>query len=393
MKSKYDVVVVGGGPGGLSSALAASRAGAEVLLLETHRRIGQPVSCAEGISHIGLTEVLEPNENWISSRISGAKLFSQNGKSMFLDHPNAGYILDRSKFEPYIAKMAEDAGAKIAKGWRAEKPVCENGRFVRIDAVSDGERKSVEFKILIAADGIESSVARQSGLAKPLVPSRVASCAQYRVEGISIEPEIPEFHFNFDIAPGGYIWVFPKGPGSANVGLGVIPTVEKSLNPFEQLDRFMSKRFDRFKISQKMMGVVPLFEGRHTMLKDNLMVVGDAARLIDSLTGAGIATALYSGKLAGELAAECVQNGNRTAILKEYPKKFMAIFGRRLRMSSLAHQIFRRMKPEELDFVVGFAEEIFGGKKTYAIDSVNVIRKILIRMPGLIKLAPRLVWK
>ncbi|MFH1893041.1 MAG: NAD(P)/FAD-dependent oxidoreductase [Candidatus Zixiibacteriota bacterium] len=388
MKSKYDVVIVGGGPGGLSAALSASRAGAEVLLLETHRKIGQPVSCAEGISCAGLTQVLEPNEEWISSRVSGAKLFSQNGKSMFIDHPNAGYILNRSKFEPYIAKMAEDAGTEIAKGWRAEKPVYEDGRFVRIDALSDGERKSIEFKILVAADGIESTIARQAGLVKPLLPSRVASCAQYRVEGISIEPEIPEFHFNFDIAPGGYIWVFPKGPDSANVGLGLIPTMAKHLNPFEQLDRFMIRRFDQFKISQKMMGIVPLFEGRHTMLKDNLMVVGDAARLIDSLTGAGIATALYSGKLAGELAAESVQNGNRAAILKEYPKRFMAIFGRRLRMYSLAHQIFRRLKPEELDFVVGFAEEIFAGKKTYAIDSVDVIRKILTRMPGLIKLAP-----
>jgi digeranylgeranylglycerophospholipid reductase len=274
-----------------------------------------------------------------------------------------------------------------------EKPRKNGRRFTGIDLVQDGKATHIECSLLIAADGVESCIAREAGLADSLIPSRVASCAQYRLESIAIQSEIPELYIDHGIAPGGYAWVFPKGPRSANVGLGVIPTEAGDRSPFEYLDNFVKRRFESYVIGARMMGIVPIFEGRKRMLRENLMAVGDAARLIDSLTGAGIATALYSGKLAGELAAECIRCGQKLDILRQYPKRFMERFGRKLRLYSLAHEVFRRLRPDEIDFIVNVADEVFGGRKIYAIDTVDILRQVFKRRPGLLRYAPRLVWK
>ncbi len=348
--------------------------------------------CAEAITLTGLTAVVEPMEEWISSRISAVKLFSPGGGSALIEHPDAGYTLDRTKFEVYLAELARAEGAEVVTGCRAEKPEREHRRFTRVTLVADGVSAGVEFGLLIAADGVESAIARAAGLTDSLLPSRIASCAQYRLENIAIEPETPELYLDHTIAPGGYAWIFPKGSDSANVGLGVIPTVAGGESSFDYLDRFVRHRFESYAVSMRMMGIVPLFEGRRTMLKDNLMVVGDAARLIDSLTGAGIATALYSGRIAGELAAEYVR-GHDEHVLQGYSRSFMKRFGRRLRMYSLAHEVFRRLKPDELDFVVAVADEFFSGRKIYAIDACHILKQVFKRKPGLLKYAPHLVWR
>jgi digeranylgeranylglycerophospholipid reductase len=392
MRSKYDVVVVGGGPAGLTAARFAAQHGAEVLLMERYNQIGDHICCAEAVTFSGLTAVVEPQPSWICSRISGIKLFSPGGDSAFIDHPDAGYTLDRAKFEKYLAKLAEDRGVEIVTGCRAERLQRHNNRFSRIDAVADGETRTIEYRILIAADGVESTIAREAGLTKSLLPSRLASCAQYRLHNTSVEPEIPELYFDHAMAPGGYAWIFPKSGNSANVGLGVIPPLAGKTSPFEYLDRFLRRKFESYTIGGRMMGIVPLFEGRKSMLKDNLVVAGDAARLIDSLTGAGIATALFSGKIAGELAATCIAE-QEIDVLKEYPKRFMKVFGRRLRLYSLAHEVFRRLRPDEFDFIIGFAEEIFGSRRVYAIDAVDILKQVFKRKPGLLKYAPHLVWR
>jgi digeranylgeranylglycerophospholipid reductase len=393
MKSRYDVLVVGGGPAGLTAAQAAAARGADVLLVETHREIGKPLLCAEGVSLGGLSLTIEPDDSWICSRVTGARLFAPSGRSVYVDHPNAGFMIDRTKFEPFLANLAMDAGAEVVTGCRADNPSASNCHFNVIELVRNGGSSQVEFGVLIAADGVESVVARKAGLVGPVLPSHLATCAQYRLEGIEIDPTVPEIHFDFRIAPGGYMWVFPKGSASANVGLGLVPTMGKGMDPFRQLKIFLDKRFGKYKVTGRAMGIVPVFEGRKTMVRGNVLAVGDAARLLDSLTGAGIVTALHSGMLAGRAAVEYLDKGRSQSALADYPRKFMRVFGRKLRMYSLAHNVFLHMSSEDMEKIIGIANELLGDRIVRSIDTVGVIRQILARRPSLLRHVPKVIWK
>ena len=71
----------------------------------------------------------------------------------------------------------------------------------------------------------------------------------------------------------------------------------------------------------------------------------------------------------------------------------MKKYGRKLRLYSLAHEVFRRLKPDEFDLIIDVANEVFEGKKVHAIDTIDILRKVFKRKPGLLKYAPRLIWK
>ncbi len=392
MKKIYDVVIVGGGPSGLSAAIASAGAGLDVLLLERNERIGVPLTCAEGITHLGLTTVVELDRKFVATDVHGIRLFSPGGKETLIDHPNAGYVLRRDVFEPHLADLARGAGADIRTGWRAEGLQQNGSEFDRITAINHDGAHDISFKVIIAADGVESSIAREGGLTDSLLPSQVESCAQYRMSEIDADPHIPEVWFSREFAPGGYAWVFPKGPGSANVGLGAVPTMSKKRYAFELLDDFVRTRFPNGKIEFKSMGLVPCFEGRKRMLKSNLMAAGDAARLIDSLTGAGISTALHSGRMAGLAAARAVKSG-RLSELRAYPNDFMGAFGRKLRFYRFGREILSQMSDSEFDFVVELVNEIFGGQTVTALNPVDILRKVITRRPSLMRHAPRLIWR
>lgn len=392
MKKTCDLVIVGGGPSGLSAAIASAKAGLDVLLLERNEKIGVPLTCAEGITHLGLTTVVELDRKFVATDVHGIRLFSPGGRKALIDHPNAGYVLHRDIFEPHLAELAQNAGAEICTGCRAENLRRNGSGFDGITAISSEGVEEISFKVIVAADGVESVIAREGGLTESLLPSQVESCAQYRMSGIDADPHVPEVWFSREFAPGGYAWVFPKGPGSANVGLGVVPTMSNKRYAFELLDDFVQKRFPNGTIEFKSMGLVPCFEGRKRMLKGNLMAVGDAARLIDSLTGAGISTGLHSGRMAGLAAAKAVKSG-RLSDLREYPNEFMAAFGRKLRFYRLGREIFSRMSEDEFDFVVELVDEIFGGQTLTALNPVDILRKVITRRPSLMRHAPRLIWR
>jgi len=392
MTNEYDLVIVGGGPAGLSAAIASAEGGINVLLLERNDKIGVPLTCAEGITHLGLTTAVPLDRSFVSTDIHGIKLYSPGGREAMIDHPNAGYVLNRDVFEPHLADKAREAGVKIRTGCRAERLHRNGDRFNSITVENRNGSYDLHFKVIIAADGVESSIAREAGLTESLLPSQVESCAQYRLTDIEVNPHIPEVWFSREFAPGGYAWVFPKSGNSANVGLGVVPTMSDGKCPFDFLDDFVQRRFPNGRIESKSMGLVPSFEGRKRILKNNLMAVGDAARLIDSLTGAGISTALHSGCMAGKAAARAIKSGNLSN-LSEYPQEFMKTFGRKLRFYRLGREIFTRMSPDEFDFVVELVDETFGGKTLTALNPVEILRKILIRKPSLVRHAPRLLWR
>ena len=147
-----------------------------------------------------------------------------------------------------------------------------------------------------------------------------------------MDPECCLYYLGTDLAPGGYAWVFPKGEHRANVGLGVQADLAQA-SAMEYLERFIDQHseLDRGSPVTLIVGSVPVGIARGSIVTDGLMLVGDAARQADPLTGGGIANAMLAGRLAAEVAAQAVEEGDASAgTLKEYERHWQEGRGRQM---------------------------------------------------------------
>ena len=165
MKNNYDVVVVGGGPGGSMAAWEAAKAGLSVCLLDKDRDVGYPVRCGEAIGHAALRQFVEPKDSWIASKIAGSTLVAPNGTDVHIEFANeTGYILNRRIFDYDLSRYAANAGAEMYTKSFVKDVIIEDDfiKGVKLDHL--GESKEITAKIVIGADGIASQVGNAAGL-------------------------------------------------------------------------------------------------------------------------------------------------------------------------------------------------------------------------------------
>ena len=393
MKRKYDVIVVGAGPAGSSCAKVLAENKVEVLLLEKHPVIGYPLCCAEALSLPFFSKHFDSNPRWISNYIHKVALFSPSGTKLEVSHPDCAVVLDRKIFDRDLALMAASKGAEVKVNSCVTGALKENQREVYgVKVKENGNEKDYRAKVIICADGIESQTAKWAGIDTTLDLDQLDSCAQYLLGNIDIEPDRLEFHVGYNLALGGYAWVFPKGKDFANVGLAVTPALANGEKAKKLLDEFVKNRFSHFSVIETMVGGVPCFSRKSVLVKDNLLLVGDAGRLVDSLSGAGIANAILSGKIAGEVTSEYIKNGYPLEFLKEYHKRFMGEKGRELRFYSFLRKIYLKMRDEDFEEVVLFLKNYLEGKEVKGFDPTFLAKTILKSNPKLLRLLKHVVW-
>ncbi|MCL2688875.1 MAG: NAD(P)/FAD-dependent oxidoreductase [Chitinispirillia bacterium] len=322
----YDIIVIGAGPAGAMAAWSAAAAGKKVALLERKAEAGIPVRCGEGIGHRGLTLTLQPRKEWIKSSITRACMVSPSGIKVEVGDVGQSWILDRERMDGDLVKEAVKAGAEFIPS--ATVVLCEK----RADGLYRCISQDKEFtaSILILADGVESRIARCFGWNTALDLKDIESGAFCRVYSNHVDPDCCYFYTGGAIAPGGYAWVFPRDRGEANAGLGVIGSKCKPGLPKELLIRFIEQNFPRARISDLHCGGIPVGRWINPLVKEGVMLVGDAARQVNAINGAGIAYSLYAGKLAGETAAKAITKSkpvNYKRLLR-YQKEWAKNFGR-----------------------------------------------------------------
>lgn len=389
MVIKTDVLVIGAGPAGSTAAKHAANGGAKVLLMDKKSEIGAPKRCAEGVSNGGLESLgIEHNPRWITRELDGVRLIAPNGTNVWLtsdkvDLPEAGCILERKIFDKYMAMDAGRAGAEIKIKTLATSMERVDEGFL-VDAECMGEKFQIQAKIVIAADGPESRVARWAGLKTAVKPKDMESAAQFEMAGVEMEDNnCIEFYFG-SVAPGGYAWIFPKGDDIANVGLGVL-TTNTDKTAYDHLLEFV-KNCPATQNAQPVelnIGGDPVGGMPKKLVTDNLMVVGDAAGQVNPLTGGGIISGMTGGMIAGKVAAEAINEGDLSEKkLKEYETTCRAEIGDSINKYLKVKDYMMTLNDDELNSIA----DTFKDSDFEKISTAELVKK-------LIKVSPKALLK
>lgn len=320
------MLVIGAGPAGSAAAIAAVRSGARVCLVDK-ASFPRSKACGDAISNSAIELAEELAGAAAVARVP--KAIVRGSAAIFPDetrvtrsygsHP--GFIVERTDFDQLLRHAAAREGAEVVEGVGIRRLRFENGRCTG----AEGAGFEWSASVVIVANGAASLAADALGIAPPThTEIGTSATAYYRGLSDSLEPGYSEHYFEKSL-PTGYAWIFPEVDGRANVGVYIrVDRYHRSRARLETLlDDFVKSRGARFANARRdgpmRAWSLPLATHRHPPCAPGLLSCGDAGRMIDPLTGEGIWHALYSGKLAGGLAARALGNGgSERALVDEY---------------------------------------------------------------------------
>ena len=388
---KYDAVVVGSGPAGSVTARFAAESGAKVLIIERRSEVGVPVLCGEGISkNVDNYKVLE-GRRWIANNMDGARIFSPDGTKVTLAAEMAGnetgYVLYRDIFDQELARGAVRAGADLMLNTRAVDLIKENGKIKGVKAKHFDEEIDIRADVVVGADGVESKVGRWGGIKTTLKPKDLETCAQYTLTGIDIDRAYCDFYLGKKIAPGGYVWVFPKGNDVANVGIGILASLSTPGLATKLLDKFISSHPELKKGEpvRFLAGAVSVCEP-YESVRDNLLLVGDAARQVDPITGGGLMASIEAGKIAGETIGKAVEKQKFDKdMLSIYEKAVEEAFYKKLKRNYMVKEIMLGFEDKTLNMLADSLKNV----KFDEISTFGLVKALVSKHPSLlVKLRP-----
>ena len=320
-RNDWDVIVIGGGPAGSTVARYVAEGEKDVLVIDGRDSIGSPLQCGELVPSNDemrrlcpdvpdIDDLLQTPDTAISLRTSEMHLVPPSGRP--LRYPFEGLMLDRVAHDEWLVDLAKSKGANYLTDARVESV---NGEIVTL---RDGREFTA--RSIVGAGGHNDPLRRShwedSGLKIPIKFGLMDGDFGDAVE----------LHFG-SMAPGGYAWMFPK-QGGANIGVGIQNKFAKgrSLNLFadEFIDRYGQDVTFRGAGSLPMSGTIDCF------VKENYLLVGDAAGMVLPSNGAGITIAMIGGRIAGKAIVSYFENG---ASLHEYEVEWKRQMGAVMRNS------------------------------------------------------------
>ena len=318
----YDVVVVGGGPAGSTTAKIIAERGFKVLVLEKYT-LDREKPCAGAITN-RVVEHFRMPEKAFARKCNGIFLCSPKNRTVVIEKHEKIRLAMRSIFDKVLSQMAIDKGAEFLENAPVEEPLIKNGKVIGLKTKIKGKTKTIKAKMVIGADGTPSTMAKKLKLYAGS-PKTIGFCFQYQMELSNelIEQRIGnnvEIYYGSQWIPFWYTWIFPKN-NIVTVGCGTWIDViqQRKVNLKNYLDHFIKKHPVA---SVKLEGAKVLHSQAHLIgipgvLKDNCakgcLIVGDASGTVSPLNSEGIWYSMKSGEAAGISTAEMLEKGDVSA--------------------------------------------------------------------------------
>ena len=359
---RFQVIIVGGGPGGAATALAMAQRGLDVLLLEKDEYPREKV-CGDGLTPraVRMLERLgvdtSEDAGWVHNR--GLRVYAGKTQGMELawpdlkDIPNYGMVCARREFDDLLAGYAIEAGATVITGAQVETLLERRFADGLFDGVQTTDGRIFRSDVIVLADGNASRMSRQlAGFGRnPKRPMGVAVRAYYS----TTRPVIDHMESWLELWDGevgnstllpGYGWLFDMGDGTVNIGLGMLNTSKAfgKTDYRELLKRWVASLPPEWGISEETRltpirgAALPMGINRK-LSHGRVLLVGDAAGMISPFNGEGISYAMEAGEIAADTVAEAFEKGltsqeGRHALLS-YPKRVREAWGGYFRLGTI----------------------------------------------------------
>jgi digeranylgeranylglycerophospholipid reductase len=346
-------VVVGAGPAGCSVAEKIAKAGFKVLVLEEHKRVGEPVQCAGLVS----PRTLE---------LSGFKSRYVNLLKGALVHGPAGEVLDcrgnksyavaieRAEFDRHLAENAAEQGTSLLLEAKARAFAREKGE-VRVEYELRGKNYTARAKLLIGADGANSIVSKWADLKPPKEKIRMFAA---EVELKNPFPETVDLFLGSDVAPGWFAWIIPLDKKRARIGSGSSFSGRPILDHVKALFEKYPERFKNIKLVKYTGGLVPI--GRMKNFAANVMLVGDAACQTKPISGGGLYLGLRGTEICARVAIEALwQEDFSQEFLSKYQVQWNRELGFEIEKGLKYRRMFLEISDKEISNIIGFLNTKF----------------------------------
>jgi len=273
------IAIIGAGPSGSYLASMLAKNGKEVLLVEEHPEVGNPIQCTGILSSSSNALNIKIPEKLIVNKIKRVQIISPNNNIIF-NLNEQDLILDRMMFDKYLADTAVNDGAKLLLSHRFL-----DYKNNIISLRHKGNIVNYNSEILVGADGPNSQVAKSAGI----YGNRKFWIARQCRAKINSEKDLFKVYFDKDISPDFFGWVVPENEDIARIGIG------SEKNSEEYFRRYL-KKLGNPEIIDYQAGLIPIYDSKLQRKKDNVYLIGDAALQVKALSGGGI--------IKGMMAAE-----------------------------------------------------------------------------------------
>lgn len=335
----YDVAVVGAGPVGSTFARHMAEKGFEVAILEKKREIGVPLQCA-GLLGKKIKKVNILPDEFIINPVNGAFLHSPEDTvlSVSKEKPEA-YVVDRIGYDKFLAQIALDSGAELFLNHRVENVDSVKG----VITLKNNENTKISADIVVGADGHSSIV---SNTFNP--PAESFQAAQYLIDVGEKRFQENYVHLYVDsrVSPG-FLWAIPLSESTARVGLFADANYQQLTIILNEL---LAKRSELkgATILKKYYGVIPKHNPQKQLVKNKVILLGDAASQVKPTTGGGLIMGFACAEIASKVAAKALENEN-TELLRNYSKEYRDQFKNELKVQLMVHKIFKSLTDADLE--------------------------------------------